>query len=62
MLTELIKGRHLAECKHLTANDLSTALDGIPTGKGYCADVAIAALQNGINTSRQPSSKCIGVT
>jgi NifU-like protein involved in Fe-S cluster formation len=51
MLTELVQGRSLAECHQLTAHTLSEALDGIPLGKEYCADVAIRALQNAIKRS-----------
>jgi NifU-like protein involved in Fe-S cluster formation len=35
MLTELIRGRSLAECRQLTAHALAEALDGIPPGKEY---------------------------
>jgi NifU-like protein involved in Fe-S cluster formation len=48
MLTELVRGRGLAECRQITSHDLSVALDGIPSGKEYCADVTIAALQDAI--------------
>jgi nitrogen fixation NifU-like protein len=49
MLTEMIRGRSLAECRQLTAHELAEALDGIPPGKEYCADVAIRALQDAVN-------------
>jgi nitrogen fixation NifU-like protein len=51
MLTELVQGRSLAECRQLTAHALAEALDGIPPGKEYCADVAIRALQDAIKKS-----------
>jgi NifU-like protein involved in Fe-S cluster formation len=51
MLTELVHGRSLAECRQLTAHALAEALDGIPPGKEYCADVAIRALQDAIRRS-----------
>lgn len=47
-LTELLMGRTLAECRQLTTHDLSVALDGLPTGKEYCAEVAIRALRDAI--------------
>ena len=49
MLTEMIRGRSLVECRQLTAHELAEALDGIPPGKEYCADVAIRALQDAVN-------------
>jgi nitrogen fixation NifU-like protein len=62
MLTELIRGRNLAECHRITAHDLAQALDGIPPGKEYCAEVAIRALQDamkkwssGVEQQRVPS-------
>jgi nitrogen fixation NifU-like protein len=51
MLTELVHGRSLAECRQLTAHALAEALDGIPPGKEYCAEVAIRALQDAIKRS-----------
>jgi NifU-like protein involved in Fe-S cluster formation len=48
ILTELIKGRELTECRALTAQDISKSLDGIPQGKEYCADVTIAALRDAL--------------
>jgi nitrogen fixation NifU-like protein len=48
MLTELVRGTDLAECRQITPHDLSVALDGIPSGKEYCADVTIAALQDAL--------------
>jgi NifU-like protein involved in Fe-S cluster formation len=46
MLTELVKGRSLAESRQIAVHDLAQALDGIPIGKEYCAEVAIAALRD----------------
>jgi nitrogen fixation NifU-like protein len=53
ILTELVRGRSLAECRQLTAHALAEALDGIPPGKEYCADVAIRALQDAIKKSAE---------
>jgi nitrogen fixation NifU-like protein len=44
VLTELIMGRSLVDCRKLTARDLVSALDGIPEDKRFCADLAIKAL------------------
>jgi nitrogen fixation NifU-like protein len=48
ILTELVRGRGLTECRQITPHDISVALDGFPSGKEYCADVTIAALQDAI--------------
>jgi NifU-like protein involved in Fe-S cluster formation len=48
-LTELVHGRSLAECRQLTTHSIAEALDGIPPGKEYCADVAIRALHDAVN-------------
>jgi NifU-like protein involved in Fe-S cluster formation len=56
MLTELVRGRDVAECRQITPYDLSVALDGIPSGKEYCADVTIAALQDAIRDWQKSSS------
>jgi nitrogen fixation NifU-like protein len=48
MLTELVKGRTLAECRHVTGEKLSEALEGVPSGKEYCVEVAISALRDAI--------------
>jgi NifU-like protein involved in Fe-S cluster formation len=52
ILTELVMGRDHAECSRLTSHQLSIALHGVPTGKEYCADVAIAALRDAIEAWR----------
>ena len=36
MLTELIVGRTIAECRELTVEDLIEALDGMPPDKLHC--------------------------
>jgi NifU-like protein involved in Fe-S cluster formation len=56
VLTELIRGHSLAECRQITAETLAKALDGIPSGKEYCAAVAISALHNAIRSWQQSSS------
>jgi NifU-like protein involved in Fe-S cluster formation len=51
MLTELVQGRTLDECASITAQHIAHALDGIPVGKEYCAEVAVRALQDAIRGS-----------
>jgi NifU-like protein involved in Fe-S cluster formation len=48
-LTELVKRRSIVECLDVTVEQLSEALDGLPVGKEYCAEVAIAALRDAIS-------------
>jgi NifU-like protein involved in Fe-S cluster formation len=51
MLTELVRGRDVAQCWRITVDELSEALDGVPTGKEYCAEVAIRALKDAVKES-----------
>ena len=48
MLTELIVGRTIAECRGLTTEDLVAALDGVPPDKLHCPALAIAALRDAL--------------
>lgn len=48
VLTELVLGKTLNECRCLTTDDLLQALDGLPADKRYCAQIAIKALQQAI--------------
>lgn len=48
MLTELVIGRSLSECRRLQSVDLIDALGGIPPDRQFCADLAIAALKNAV--------------
>jgi nitrogen fixation protein NifU and related proteins len=48
ILSELVVGRTIAECRGLTAADLIGALDGGPPGKLHCPAMAIAALQDAL--------------
>lgn len=48
MITELVQGRALMDCKHLSVDLLSAALGNIPPDKEYCAAVAIAALHDAL--------------
>ena len=43
-LTQLIIGKGLEECRNITGNELLDALDGLPSDKLYCAQIALAAL------------------
>jgi NifU-like protein involved in Fe-S cluster formation len=51
VLTELIRGHTLADSRQINADDLSQALDGLPSGKECCAEVAIRALKDALRGS-----------
>jgi NifU-like protein involved in Fe-S cluster formation len=48
ILTEIIQGRTIQECRKLTAQDLIDALDGVPTDKLHCPALAIGALKDAL--------------
>jgi nitrogen fixation protein NifU and related proteins len=48
LLTELIKGRTVAEALALTPAQLEEALGGLPLGRRHCAALAIEALHDGL--------------
>ena len=48
MLTELIVGKHIAECRELTVENLIEALDGMPPDKLHCPALAIGALRDAL--------------
>jgi nitrogen fixation NifU-like protein len=53
MLTEMIVGRSIAECRGLTVENLVEALDGVPPDKLHCPALAIGALRDAL--SKWPS-------
>jgi nitrogen fixation NifU-like protein len=48
MLTEMVRGRTVAECLTLTPADLIEALDGVPGDKLHCPALAIDALRSAL--------------
>lgn len=48
MLTSLIKGKSVTDCKSLTPDQLSEALQGVPPDKRHCAVLSVAALHNAL--------------
>ena len=48
MLTEMIKGKSIAECRELTVENLIDALDGVPPDKLHCPALAIGALKDAL--------------
>jgi nitrogen fixation NifU-like protein len=49
VLSELVVGRTIAECRELTADHLIEALDGVPPDKLHCPAMAIAALRDALS-------------
>jgi nitrogen fixation NifU-like protein len=48
MLTELITGRSIAECRELSVENLIEALGGVPPDKLHCPALAIGALKDAL--------------
>jgi NifU-like protein involved in Fe-S cluster formation len=48
ILTEIIQGRAIQECRKLTAQDLIEALDGVPPDKLHCPALALGALKDAL--------------
>jgi NifU-like protein involved in Fe-S cluster formation len=44
VLTEMISGKSIEACRIITAREVIDALEGVPLGKEFCADLAINAL------------------
>ncbi len=51
MLTEMIKGRTIGDCRALTTESLEYALGELPSDRRFCAGLAIDALRNALNQS-----------
>ena len=49
MLSELVVGRSIEDCRELTAEDSIEALDGVPPDKLHCPAMAIAALRDALS-------------
>lgn len=54
-LTELISGKTARACREITTTTLLAALDGLPADKQFCADIAVAALQDAIRQWQEGS-------
>jgi nitrogen fixation NifU-like protein len=55
MLTDMIVGKSIAECRELTVENLIEALDGVPPDKLHCPALAIGALQEAL--AKWPDSR-----
>jgi len=61
MLTEMIVGRTIAECRELTVENLIEALDGVPPDKLHCPVLAVGALHDALsNWSADGRTACGG--
>jgi nitrogen fixation protein NifU and related proteins len=56
MLTEMVVGKSIAECRELTAEKLIEALDGMPPDKLHCPALAIAALRDALTKWKSDAS------
>jgi nitrogen fixation NifU-like protein len=57
MLTEMIVGRSIAECRELTVESLIEALDGMPPDKLHCPALAIGALRDALSKWSAPQEE-----
>jgi nitrogen fixation protein NifU and related proteins len=48
MLTEMIAGKSIAECRAVTVENLIEALDGMPPDKLHCPALAIGARKDAL--------------
>lgn len=57
MMTELVKGKTIAEAQMITKQDIADALDGLPPLKMHCSVLAVAALQAAIQDYEEKRTK-----
>jgi len=57
MMTELVKGKTIAEAQKITKQDIADALDGLPPLKMHCSVLAVAALQAAIQDYEEKRTK-----
>jgi nitrogen fixation protein NifU and related proteins len=57
MLTEMVVGRAIAECRELTVENLIEALDGVPPDELHCPALAIGALQDALSNWPRPQEE-----
>jgi NifU-like protein involved in Fe-S cluster formation len=56
VLTELIRGRALAECDEIQESDILDRLPGVPEEKRWCAGFVIGCLRDAM--AKAPVSTC----
>lgn len=57
MITELAKGKTLAEAIKITRNDVADALDGLPLIKMHCSNLAAEGLHEAIRNYKLKQEK-----
>ena len=57
MITEMAKGKKLADAEKLTRKDVADALDGLPAAKMHCSNLAADALREAIKNYRTKHSE-----
>ena len=57
VLTELVKGKTIAEAKKIKNSDIVRVLRGLPSIKLHCADLSLGALKEAIQNWERKSSK-----
>ena len=50
MMTQLIKGKTVAESKEITEKDILAGLDGLPGDESHCAELAVKTLHKALMT------------
>jgi nitrogen fixation protein NifU and related proteins len=49
VLTEIVHGQTVGQCRALTESDIDSALGGLPANKRFCAALAILALSRALD-------------
>ena len=57
MVTELAKGKHVDEAIKITRNDVANELDGLPSQKMHCSNLAADALSEAIKDYKSKNKK-----
>jgi len=57
MVTTMVKGKTLEEAEQVTNKAVAEALDGLPSSKMHCSDLAAEALLKAIENYKQSKSK-----
>lgn len=58
IITEMVKGKTLAEALQITNRAVAEALDGLPSKKMHCSNLAADALHKAIEDYRAKKSSC----
>ena len=48
-VTEMITGKSIVEASAISANDVVTAVDGVPPASGHAAELAVAAVKSALS-------------